>query len=85
MSGIISFSLEVQRTIKRAEIWSLDMALMKRCWPAEMFPDHRGVVRALNKGEVYCISASHKDANLWVLVWRKIGECIDEGIDPCVV
>ena len=58
---------------------------MKRCWPAEMFPDLRGVVPALNKGEDYCISASHKDANLCVLVWRKIGECIDEGIDPCVV
>ena len=62
-----------------------DMALMKLCWPAEMFPDHTGVVLALNKVEVHCISASHKDANLWVLVWRKIGEYIDEGIDPCVV
>ena len=49
-----------------------------------MFSDHR-VVRALNNCEVYCISASHKDADLWVPVWRKIGECIDESIDLCVV
>ena len=78
-------SREVQRTIRRAEIWDLYMVLMKLCWPAEMFSDHRRVVQAFNRGEVNSITASHKDAELWVLVWRKIKEFIDEGIDLCVV
>ena len=79
VGGIMSVSLQVQRTIKRAEIRALYMVLLKLCWPAEMFSDHRRVVRAFNKGEVNCITASHKDAELWVQVWRKI------KVDLCVV
>ena len=75
----MSVSLQVHRTIKRAEIMALYMVFMKLCWPAEMFSDHRRVVRAFNKGEVNCFTASHKDAELWVQVWRKIKEFIDES------
>ena len=52
------------------------MAFTELCGPAEIFSDDTTVVQSLNKGEVNCISASRKDADLWVLVWRKIGECI---------
>ena len=58
---------------------------MKQCGQAEMFSDHRRVVQAFNKGEVNFIRASHKDADLWVQVCRKIGEFVDEDIDLCVV
>ena len=78
-------SVQVQRTIRRADIWALYMVLMKPCWPAEMFSDHTRVVQAFNRCEVNCTTASHKDAELCFLVWRKIKEFIDEGIDPCVV
>ena len=44
-----------------------------------------GVVRALNKGEVDCISAGLNDVDLWVLVWSKVDECIDAGTNMRVV
>ena len=39
--------------------------------PAEIYSDSRGVVQALNEGEAECISANHKDADLWIQVWDK--------------
>ena len=63
-----SISLEVQRTIKRAEISAIYMALCRMCVPSETFSDILRVVQALHKGEVDCISAGHNDADLWVLV-----------------
>ena len=57
----MSDSLEVHRKTKRAEIWAVYKASIKLCRTAEMFSDHRGVVPALNKGDVNCIRASHKD------------------------
>ena len=86
----VSF-LQVQRTIKRAEISALYMVLMKLCGPAEVFCDHRGVVQALNKGQVNCTRASQGRESVTRTReplgsrWRKIGECIDEGIDLCEV
>ena len=38
----------------------------KRYGPSKIFSDNRGVVQALHKGEVDCISAGHEDADLWV-------------------
>ena len=81
VGGIIPISLEVQRTIKRAEIWALQMTLCKTCGPSENFADNRGVVQALTEGVVDCITAGHIDADLWVLVWSKVGECIEEGFN----
>ena len=79
-------SLEVQRTIKRAEIWALYMALTKLCGTDEIFSDNTGVMQALNKGEVTCISASRKDADLWgsglAENWRVF---VHEGIDLHVI
>ena len=37
--------------------WALCLALCKLCGLSEMYTDYRGVVQALNKGEVECISA----------------------------
>ena len=36
-------------------------------------------MRALNKGEAECISAGDEGAGLWVVVWSKEDECVDEG------
>ena len=38
-------------------------------------------MQALNNGEADCISAVHKDADLWVSVWSEVDECIEEGFD----
>ena len=42
-------------------------------------------MQAVHKGEVDCISAGHGDADLWIFVWSKVGECIDEGYNTRVV
>ena len=36
------------------------------------------MVLALHKGEVDCISAGQNEADLWMLVWSKVGERFDE-------
>ena len=66
----------MRRTITRADIWALFMALSKLTGLAEIYSDNSGVVQALNEGEVDCISANHKDADLWIQVrdtfhWHK--------------
>ena len=40
-----------------------------------------GVLQSLNQREVDCISAGHKDADLWILVWSEVGDCVEEGIE----
>ena len=57
----------------RAAIWAVYMSLCTLCGLSAIFSDHRGVVQALNKNEVGCSSAGHKDADLWMLVWNKVG------------
>ena len=55
------------------------------CEPSEILSDDRGVVQGLHAGEVDCISAGHKVADLWILVWSQGGECVDEGVNSRVV
>ena len=31
------------------------------------------------------IGAGHNDADLWMMLWNKVGECIDEGFDMNLV
>ena len=61
--GILPISLQVQRTIQRADTW----ALCRLCASSAIFSDYRGAVQALHKCEVDCISAGHKDADLWFM------------------
>ena len=72
--------LDVQRTIKRAEIWSLHTALSNLIRPSEIYIDNRGVVEALTNGEVSCIVAGHKDADFWIRVWNKINHHSGQGL-----
>ena len=44
-----------------------------------MFSDNRGVVQALNMGEDNCISATHRDADLWILVWDVRNDLVETG------
>ena len=67
----MSVSLLVHRTIRRAEIRALYMVLMKLCWPAEMFSDHRGVLQALNKGEVLVHQCQSQGRDSLGSSWRK--------------
>ena len=61
------------------------MALCKLCGSSEIFSSNRGVVQALCRGEVDCISAGHNGAHLRVLVLSMVGECIGDGFNMRVV
>ena len=52
------------------------MALCTLCGP-----DYREVVQTLKEDEVDCIRAEHNDADLWMLAWNKVGECMDERLN----
>ena len=71
--------MELQRTENR------DLGLVNtsvQCSVGVPCPFHnRRVVQSLNKGEVNCISAGHKEADLWSLVWNKIDACMDKSFD----
>ena len=65
------------------------MSLELHCtWPFANFLGHQRSIRkteercaALSNGENDCISASHWDADLWIRVWNKIGEWVNEEVD----
>ena len=80
LEGIIAaLVVEVQRTIERADICALFMALCKHSGPHEFVTHNRGVVQALNEEED-CIGANHKHADLWTQVWRNLGDWAEAGV-----
>ena len=48
--GIMRLEFEIQRAIKRVEIWALFLALSRLQGPAQVQMDDRGVVHAFNTG-----------------------------------
>ena len=65
--------LAVHGTMVRAKICALLVALSKLIGHRpRIHSDSRGVVQALNRGEVECINANHEDADLWIKVWVKV-------------
>ena len=67
--GAMPVELDVQRSINRADMWTLHMALTRLSGPAVIFTDHRGVVHALRRRETTCIGPKHEDADWWKLNW----------------
>ena len=55
----------------RGEIQALLTVLPKLTGQAENHSDCRGVLQALNKGEVECICTNHNDADLGIQVWNQ--------------
>ena len=47
-------------------------ALCQLIGSAAVYSDNRGVVHSLKKGEVECVSVSHKDAYLWIQDWDQV-------------
>ena len=85
VGGIIVVLLKVQRTTKRADKWVLYIAVCKLSGPSEIFTDNRGVVQALNKGEVDCIMPTSRTRIHGLRSRAKLGEWIDAGVDSRMV
>ena len=54
--------LEVQRTIKRAELWAFTMALSELVGPSTIHAESIGILDGLWRGEEGCIGPEQKDA-----------------------
>ena len=63
--------IDVHRTIKRAEMWALYMALVRLSGPACIYTDNFCVVQALRSGVDACVSHNHNDADWWCLIGKR--------------
>ena len=66
MYGSMEAELEVQRTIKRAELTAFLCLLRKVCGPIKIHVDNKGIIDGLPKGEKECLKERAGDADLWI-------------------
>ena len=80
MCGTLDAELDVQRTIKRAELTAFLCLLRKAVGPTLVYVDNKGIVYGLWRGEVRCIGPRAKDADLWIMVWEELHRVHQEGL-----
>ena len=61
-------ALEVQRTIKRAELTAFLCLLKKVIGPIKVHVDNKGIKDGLWRGERKCIDPKAGDADLWIKI-----------------
>ena len=64
MHGILPVTLELQRTIQRADVWALLLASSWMSGPEEMYNDNFAVVHAFNGSEEARIRACREGAEM---------------------
>ena len=72
MCGSMEAELEVQRTIKRAELTASRCLLKifeKVIGPIKVHVDNKGIIDGLWKGERKCNNPKAGDADLWSEIW----------------
>ena len=65
MNGSMEAELEVQRTIKRAELTAFLCLLKKVIGPIQVHVDNKGIIDGLWRGEKKCVDPKAGDAHLW--------------------
>ena len=80
MYGTLDAELEVQRTIKRAELTVFFCLLGKAIGRTMVHVDNNGIIDELWRGETRCIGPRAKDADLWILIWEELHRIHQEGI-----
>ena len=70
--GTMVAELEVQRTIKRAELTAFLCLLKKIFGPVKMHVDNNGIIDGLLRGEMKCIGPKSRDADLWNKIWEEL-------------
>ena len=71
--------LEVQRTIKRADLSAFLCFFGKVCGPRKVHVDNKGIIDGLRKGEKESIKPGAGDADLWKN-WEELHELVKRGI-----
>ena len=72
MYGSMEAELEVQRTIKRAELTAFPCLLKKVIGPTKVYADNKGIIDGLWRGERKCMSPKAGDADLWMKIWEEV-------------
>ena len=68
--------VEVQRTIKRAELTAFLCLLRKVCGPIKIHVDNKGIIGRLRRGEKECMKPRAGDADLWTNIWEELHELV---------
>ena len=74
MYGTLEAELEVQRTIKRAELTAFLCLLKKATGPTMDHVDNKGIIDGLWKREMKCSGPEAKDADLWIALWEELNK-----------
>ena len=72
MYGSMEAELEVQRTIKRAELTAFFCLLKKVIGLIKVHVDNKGIIDRLWKGESKCIDPNTGDADLRIKIWEEL-------------
>ena len=72
--------LEVQRTIKGAELTAFLCFLKKVIGAIKVHVDNKGIIDGLWRGERKCIDPKAGDAELWVKIWEELHVLMSRGI-----
>ena len=68
MNGTLDSELEVQRTIKRAQLTAFLCLFRRIIGLTTVHIDNRGITHGLWIGEMKSIGPQAKDADLWILI-----------------
>ena len=72
MYGFMDAELEVQRTIKRAELAAFLCLFQKVVGPIKEHVDKKGIIDGLWRGARKCIDPKAGDADLWIKIWEEL-------------
>ena len=72
MYGSVGAEIEVQRTIKRAELTAFLCLLKGVIGPIKVHVDNKGIIDGLWRGERECIKPKAGNADLWIKIWEEL-------------
>ena len=72
MYGSMEAELEVQRTIKKAELTAFFCLRKRVIGPIKVHVDNTGIIDGLWRGESEYIKRQAGDADLWIKIWEEL-------------
>ena len=79
MYGTLGAELEVQRTVKRAELTAFFCLFRIAIGLTMVHVDTKGIIDVMCTGEMTCIGPEAKDADLLMLIWEELHRVHREG------
>ena len=71
--------LEVQRTIKMAELTVFLCLLRKVIGPVKVHVENKGIIDGLWRAERKCVNPKAGDADLWIKIWEELQSLSSRG------